>query len=251
MGAVHHRGRPRARAAFDVDLMTSHGDQRRGAVAGRPATARSARAWAVLLVVLAAALAIDLWSKDLAFARVAGAPVIVRRDAVLEAGPRHLARLVPPHQPRVVVPDALELTLVLNPGAIFGIGAGRRWVFVAFTALAIVFAVGLFVKWTRPRDWPAHAGLGLILAGGLGNLHDRLRFACVRDFLHPLPNARLPWGWTWPGGGRAIWPYVSNLADLFLIIGVLALFVHAMRHPGAPADTAHPQGPRGATPTGP
>lgn len=193
-------------------------------------TWRSPRSWAVLIAVTTVSTALDLWSKALAFDRVAGVPVVVSREDVLAAGPAGLSALIPPHAPVRVLPGWLDLTLVLNPGAVFGIGAGQRWFFVAFTIGACVVGLLMFARWTTPRQWSAHAGIGLILGGGLGNLYDRLQFACVRDFLHPLPGALLPWGWNWPWGGREIWPYVSNVADALLIVGVAMLAWRAMRH---------------------
>jgi len=193
---------------------------------------RSGRAWLVLLLAMGAGLATDLASKWLAFERIAGAAVVVSREHVLEAQGKGLPLgvLVPRHEPVHVVPGLLELTLVLNPGAVFGIGAGKRWFFVAFTLGALAVALWMFAKWTRPRDAWAHAGLGLLISGGLGNLYDRVQYACVRDFIHPLPGLRMPFGWRMPLTGQTeIWPYVSNLADLWLLIGIGILLVHLWR----------------------
>lgn len=187
----------------------------------------SRRAWVVLLAAVLASVAIDLVSKDLAFRYVAPQPVVVEREQVQfvkkTVDPRAITeRLVPRHEPRVVVPDLLQFTLVLNPGAVFGMGPGQRTFFVAFTLGALAFSVYAFGAWTRPRDHGAHIAIGMLIGGGLGNLYDRLAYACVRDFIHPLP------GWNWPGGWKpfgdpAMWPYVSNLADLFLLVGIVML----------------------------
>lgn len=198
------------------------------AVPHRPASS-SKRAWSILLTTSIVGLVVDLWTKWYAFEHVAGFPVVVDRADVMRVD--DLGILIPQHEPVMVMERVLEFTLVLNPGAVFGIGAGQRWFFVIFTLIACVVAVTLFVKWTHAKDWLAHGGFGLIIAGGLGNLYDRLVFACVRDFIHPLPGVRLPFGLRWPGGNPEIWPYVSNVADAFLIVGIVMLMIHAWRLP--------------------
>lgn len=198
------------------------------AVPHHPAS-KCRRAWTNLLCTSVVGLVIDLWTKWYAFEHVAGFPVVVDRADVMRVD--DLGILIPQHQPVMVMERVLEFTLVLNPGAVFGIGAGQRWFFVIFTLIACVVAVTLFLKWTRAQDWLAHGGFGLIIAGGLGNLYDRLVFACVRDFIHPLPGVRLPFGLRWPGGNPEIWPYVSNVADAFLIVGIVMLMIHAWRLP--------------------
>jgi signal peptidase II len=198
--------------------------------------ARSPRAWTVLLLVVVASIVADLWTKYAAFERIAGFPVVVERERVLAVAadnPRLIGRLVPPHDPVVVVPKFFELTLVLNPGAVFGIGAGQRAFFIGFTALAIVFGLWMFARWTGPRDHWAHAGIGLVLGGGLGNLYDRLVYACVRDFLHPLPGVKWPFGLRPFGGNGELWPYVSNVADALLLLGIGVLLVFLWRGPKA------------------
>ncbi|MEN0019271.1 MAG: signal peptidase II [Planctomycetota bacterium] len=201
---------------------------------------RSPRAWIVLVAVIAGSVAIDLVSKHLAFEHVAGDPVTLVREDVISSGDTRLGpnALIPPHAPVVVVPNLLDFTLVLNRGAVFGIGAGKRWFFVGFTAIAVGFGLYVFASWTRAGDHLTHTWLGLVLGGGLGNLYDRLVFACVRDFIHPLPGVDLPFGLSWPGGNTQAWPYVSNIADLFLIIGIVGLIVHVWR---ADAPAKHEQ----------
>jgi signal peptidase II len=193
-------------------------------VGGVPA-ARSLRAWVVLLVVAAGALAVDLGSKAVAFRTIAGAPVEVRRERVLAAWEhgQSLSTLIPYHKPITVIPHVLDLSLVLNPGAVFGMGAGRRWFFVAFTGGALALAFWMFASWTRSREHVAHAAIALLIAGGLGNLYDRIVYACVRDFLHPLPGVMMP------GTQRELWPYVSNVADLWLLVGIAVLMVYLWR----------------------
>lgn len=180
---------------------------------------------------------VDLGSKAIAFERVAPAPVAVVRDEVMrvkrEIDPRAITeQLIPAHPPRVVVPTMLNFTLVLNPGAVFGVGPGQRAFFITFTLVALSFAMFMFAQWTSARDAWAHTALGLLIGGGLGNLYDRLQYACVRDFIHPLPGVMWPFGLS-PLGSREVWPYVSNMADLFLLIGILMLLRHLWRRDAA------------------
>jgi signal peptidase II len=202
--------------------------------------ARCAHSWIVLALTSVLALAIDLISKHLAFKLVAGAPVTVLREEVLAAGPQRIQTLIPPHEPVTIIPRLLDLQLVLNAGAVFGAGQGRRWFFVVFTVFALAFAFWMFAKWTDRRDRLSHIAIGLLIAGGLGNLYDRMVYACVRDFLHPLPTATLPFGWSWPSGDRLVWPYVSNIADAFLILGIAVLVIKLWRTEEQPKKMAIP-----------
>ncbi|MFG0305444.1 MAG: signal peptidase II [Phycisphaerales bacterium JB040] len=203
-------------------------------------------AWALLLALTAVGLAGDLWTKALAFEHVAQVPVTVTRAEVIEAGPQSLGRLIPAHDPVTVIPSVLDFTLVLNPGAVFGIGAGQRWFFVAFTVLAMGVCLWMFGWWTTRRDRLAHVSFALVIAGGLGNLYDRLVFACVRDFIHPLPGVKLPFGLSWPSGEDELWPYVSNVADAYLIVGIAALVWFSFRAPAEEKpDRSEPERPAG------
>ncbi len=183
---------------------------------------RSAVAWGLLLLVVLVGLVLDLWTKQWAFEEVAGAPVeLVYADIVDGANP------IPWHDGmRVVSPDLLDFRLVLNRGAVFGIGQGRRVAFVLFTGVAIVVAVVVFGWWTQARAHLAHVAIGLILAGGLGNLYDRLSIGAVRDFLHLLPRRDLPFGISWPGGTTEVFPWIFNLADVELLVGMALLLIH-------------------------
>ncbi len=197
----------------------------------------SKRALTILIITIILGTVSDLGTKAVAFRSVAETPVLISRSEVLRT--ENLGQLIPHHDPVVAIPSSLEFTLVLNPGAVFGMGAGKRWFFIIFTIGAIAIALLLFARWTKPKDWVAHAAFGLIIAGGLGNLYDRVLFACVRDFIHPFPGVQLPFGLAWPGGNTELWPYVSNIADLYLIIGIGLLVIHTWRQP-SPASKETP-----------
>ena len=201
----------------------------------------SFRAWVIFVALVALLTSADLISKDLAFERIADHPVVVKKEdalGLMRTQPQALNALIPRHEPVIVAPYLLEFKLVLNPGAVFGTGPGNRWFFVGFTIVALIVAVTMFARSTTRTQWLTHAGIALIVSGGLGNLYDRLVFACVRDFIHPLP------GVTWPGSTREVWPYVSNVADAFLLMGIAIVMVKLWRHEraAAKADTTEQGG---------
>jgi len=192
-----------------------------------PRAWHSPAAWARLLLVLALALVLDLGSKTWAFHNVAGTPVKLDRKTLLADPDWNV-----PHHPGVhALPwGLLDLQLVINRGAVFGIGANRRFFFIAFTLGALAAGMLVFGRFTHVNNRLAHIAIGLILAGGIGNLYDRIVFGVVRDFLHMLPDRNLPFGWTWPGGSPEMFPWVFNLADTMLLTGMGLLILHMHRH---------------------
>lgn len=198
------------------------------------------RMWFVFIVTTLLGLVADLGSKELAFRTIADAPFRPNRTQVLhllQEAPSEIMILVPRHEPVTVIPKVLDFQLVLNAGAVFGAGQGKRWFFIGFTVVALCFAVGLLMKWTRRDDWVSHVAVGMIVSGGIGNLYDRVVYGCVRDFIHPLPGVKLPFGITWPHGSDEVWPYISNVADAVLLLGIAVLMVKMWRS-GSPAGKA-------------
>lgn len=183
---------------------------------------RSKGASAVFLGVMIFTLAGDLISKSLAFKHVAGRPVVLNTSGRQEPG------LVPPHDPVPVVPGVLSLKLTLNTGAIFGLGRGSRWLLIGLSLMAVVVILWLLPHARASGGW-SQVALGLILAGALGNLYDRVRFGAVRDLLYLFPGVHLPWGLTWPGGITELYPWIFNIADAALVIGVGAMMIGAYR----------------------
>lgn len=205
----------------------THQTQDARAGAGDARAWRSWASWLRLMLVLGLGLALDLGSKYWAFQTVAGVPVNIVRQEVLsdpEANP------VPPHPGIRALPwDMLHFQLVVNHGAVFGIGANQRSFFIGFTMLALAAGLLVFGRYTCAKSWLAHIAIGLILAGGIGNLYDRIVYGVVRDFLHMLPDHNLPFGKHWPGGSPELFPWVFNLADTMLLAGMALLILHMHR----------------------
>ena len=82
---------------------------------------------------------------------------------------------------------------------------------------------------TRATSHWVHVGIALILAGGLGNLYDRIVFGAVRDFLHMTPGWDLPFNWNWPNSSTELFPWVFNIADVLLLAGMGILIIRSGR----------------------
>lgn len=179
--------------------------------------------WALIRYFLTAVigLTLDLWTKWYAFEK------LVYEVVRTNDGSQVVAR--PPHR---LIPGWLEFNAHTNDGAVFGFGQGQRWLFVVISIAAIAFLTYLFA--TSRRQAFYQFILGLLLAGVLGNMYDRVRFGYVRDMIHALPAIN------WPATQQPVFPWIFNVADSLLCVGVglmvLYSFVHHPRqHPAASA----------------
>lgn len=156
------------------------------------------RGFAMFALFALAGGALDLLSKELAF-----------------------SRLEENHETKII-DGCLGFILSRNPGAAFGIFGGRFNFFLAISIGAI--ALVAYFSWTaKPPSVRYQLALGMIAAGVLGNLHDRLRFHFVRDFIKvyvdydPVKTLLLT---HWPHTN--VWP-IFNVADSFICVGAGAL----------------------------
>ncbi|MBT6269335.1 MAG: signal peptidase II [Phycisphaerae bacterium] len=185
---------------------------------------KSPRAWIILITVMLLGFSADIATKNWAFNSVASHPVVLERDQLL-SNPNWTP--IPLHQGKVAIPGRiLNFRLVLNDGAVFGIGSQQRFFFIFFTFAALGIASWIFSKHTSKNNTIAHIAIGLVLGGGLGNLYDRVFIGRVRDFMHMLPDRHLPFGWSWPGSNSELFPWIFNTGDVLLLtgMGLLMLF---------------------------
>jgi signal peptidase II len=121
------------------------------------------------------------------------------------------------HQSIVFLPGVLNLTYEINQGAAFSMFQGAIWL----RWLSLVVSIGLMaLAWFGPRvlRWE-QVGYGLILSGALGNGIDRFVLGHVIDFLD-LRLINFPW--------------VFNLADSFINIGLACLIIATFKRPADP-----------------
>ncbi|MCH1868289.1 signal peptidase II [Nocardioides sp. CFH 31398] len=166
------------------------GEDGPGEVTARSGSRRRAPYLGLLAVVAAAAYTLDVVTKVLAVERLDGTSNVP------------------------VVGDWLTLTLVRNPGAAFSTGT-------EFTVVLSVISItaALVVLWVARRvgsRWWA-VGLGLLLAGVLGNLTDRMLRQPGPFEGHVIDFLRIP---SWP---------VFNVADICINVAAGVIILQAFR----------------------
>ena len=169
---------------------------------------RSPAALSRFFLVMLLGLGLDLWSKAYAFRTLA--PQGVEYVTHSTTGHGQFQPVVALHH--VFIPGWLTFTVTCNQGAVFGIGQGQLTIFIVVSVGAIGFLTYLFATSGRQRFYQVI--LGLLLAGVLGNMYDRVNLGYVRDMIYALP------GWKLPGSKRDVFPWIFNVADVLLCTGV-------------------------------
>ncbi len=119
-------------------------------------------------------------------------------------------------RPPIEVLPVLQWFLVYNTGAAFGFlhGAGGFQLYLFIGIAVIVSAIILIWLWRVPDTARLLSlGLALILAGGIGNLIDRIWHQSVVDFINLHYR-----DWYFPA---------FNIADIAITFGVILYLIHA------------------------
>ncbi len=117
----------------------------------------------------------------------------------------------------------------LNTGAVFGMGAGRWWMFASLSVVALAgIWTWLFVYRAAMDRWLTVA-LGFVTGGIFGNLYDRLGLwntaGLDAEFKHAVRDWIL---FQWKGIPLLDpWPNF-NIADSLLVTGAIMLVIHAI-----------------------
>jgi signal peptidase II len=108
-----------------------------------------------------------------------------------------------------IIPSFLDFRIAYNTGGAFSLFDGNVW-FV--TAISLV-CMAVVVWWARTiparHFWPQFA-MGLVGGGAIGNLHDRVRYHHVVDFIHAFVVV---------GDKEYAWP-TFNIADTCIVVGI-------------------------------
>ena len=114
----------------------------------------------------------------------------------------------------VVIEDYLNFISVYNTGAVAGFASGKTVFLLIVSVLALVFLFWLFAV-SRASQWVQHLCIGMLFAGALGNMYDRIfNDGRVIDFI----DVNLHF---WPANP---WP-TFNVADVLLCVGVGVLLL--------------------------
>ena len=118
-----------------------------------------------------------------------------------------------------IIPRVLRITHWTNEGAAFSMFANStspnvvRWGLIVFTLLAALAVLVAMIRLGN-RITLATVALALILSGALGNVHDRIAYGSVVDFIEVHI-----FSYHWPD---------FNLADSSIVIGACLLLLDSL-----------------------
>lgn len=121
-------------------------------------------------------------------------------------------------EPVRVLGGLVYLQIIRNSGAAFSIATGMTWV-LALVAIGVVVAIIWILPRLRSTGWAL--ALGLVLAGALGNLTDRIFRAPgpLRGHVIDFVSLFGPNGQYWP---------VFNVADSSIVVGGILIVLMSL-----------------------
>lgn len=199
------------------------------AVAGSSAPPLPANRYAVYFTLAIVGAAADLFTKQAIFDWLGVAAQFVAGDDPADfarwRGDERLEHLWWLWEGR------LGIQTSINTGALFGMGAGRWWLFASLSVVALLGILTWLFLYKAAFDRWLNVALGFVSGGILGNLYDRLGLwngAGLRpEYQHGVRDWVL---FVWPEIKLAIfnpWPNF-NIADSLLVTGAIMLVVHAL-----------------------
>ncbi len=115
-----------------------------------------------------------------------------------------------------VIEGVFEFSYVENRGAAFGILQDQRWIFIVLTIAVVIAAIWLLFS-GRAKSWLVRTPIILALAGGVGNLIDRIWHGYVVDMFY----------------FKLIDFAVFNFADVCVVVGCIWLILSILFVPDA------------------
>ncbi len=110
-----------------------------------------------------------------------------------------------------ILEGILNFTYVENTGGAYGIGNDSTIMFIIVNVVVITLITKFMLSKKNDLSTYILVSLGLILAGGLGNLIDRLFRGFVVDYIDFNPLIKYP---------------VFNIADICVVAGCIAIAIN-------------------------
>lgn len=107
-----------------------------------------------------------------------------------------------------LIPDLVNLVYVKNEGAAFSMLSGYRVVLIAISSIAIIVGIYAIARLYRDNQIVILA-ISMVIAGGMGNLIDRIVFGFVTDMI-----------------SLSFFPPVFNVADIAVTLGCVILIIY-------------------------
>lgn len=116
------------------------------------------------------------------------------------------------HESCTAIEGFLNFTYVQNTGAVGGILSDHRWIFMTVTAIVVLACLFIILS-GKMRSKLMLCALTLVLAGGVGNMLDRIFRGYVIDFID------LKFGFLENF-------FIFNIADCLVVIGVICAMLY-------------------------
>lgn len=115
-----------------------------------------------------------------------------------------------PGESKSLLGDLVNITYVRNSGAAFSMLQGHRALLIVIPAVLITVGLVYVTKHMKNRNRFMMISLSLVIAGGIGNLIDRIATGYVIDYID-----------------IGVWP-VFNLADICVTVGCVLLCIYVI-----------------------
>ena len=109
------------------------------------------------------------------------------------------------------IPGVIYLRYLENRGAAWSSFSDKRWFLILVSSLFMLAVLYVIIKMPSAKKYiSAHVLLSMIVAGGIGNMIDRVKQGYVVDYL-----------------GLDFWKSypIFNFADICVVLGVLGIFI--------------------------
>ena len=109
-----------------------------------------------------------------------------------------------------IIKGVLNFTYVENTGRAYGIGSNNILIFIIINIIILGILMKFAISKREEIDTISLIAISLIIAGGMGNLIDRVARGYVVDFVDINPVLKYP---------------VFNIADIFVVTGCIVIAI--------------------------